>query len=47
MSVELRITEGITMINDETRRKLRKLSMEEMIFALDLHSSDKFVCQIY
>lgn len=28
------------MINDETRRKLREMSMEAMIFALDLQSSD-------
>jgi len=40
MFVVLRITEEITMINDETRRKLREMSMEEMIFALDLQSSD-------
>src|SRR5665647_256885 len=40
MFVVLRITEETTMINDETRRKLREMSMEEMIFALDLQSSD-------
>ena len=40
MYVELRITEETTMINDETRRKLREMSMEEMICALDLQSSD-------
>ena len=31
MFVVLRITEETTMINDETRRKLREMSMEEMI----------------
>ena len=40
MFVELRITEETTMINDETRRKLREMSMEEMICALDIQSSE-------
>jgi len=40
MSVVHHIMEGITMINDETRRKLREMAMEEMITALDLQNND-------
>ena len=40
MSVVHHIMKGITMINDETRRKLRELAMEEMITALDLQNND-------
>ena len=40
MSVVHHIMEEITMINDETRRKLRELAMEEMITALDLQNND-------
>src|SRR5450756_1823179 len=34
------ITEGSTMINEETRRKLREMSLEEMITVLDMQSAD-------
>ena len=40
MFVVRRITEDITMINDETRRKLREMSMEEMIVALDIQNTN-------
>ena len=40
MSAVHHIMEGITMINDETRRKLREMAMEEMITALDLQNND-------
>lgn len=32
--------EGSSMINEETRRKLRDLNLEEMITALDIQSND-------
>lgn len=32
--------EGSSMINEETRRKLRELNLEEMVKALDLQSND-------
>lgn len=40
MSEAHHITEGITMINDETRRKLREMALEDMITALDLQDKD-------
>ena len=40
MSAVHHIMEGITMINDETRRKLREMALEEMITALDLQNKD-------
>ncbi|MFA7171510.1 MAG: ATP-binding protein [Candidatus Paceibacterota bacterium] len=40
MSAVHHTMEGIIMINDETRRKLREMAMEEMITALDLQNND-------
>ena len=41
MCVALLITGGMKMINEETRRKLREMSMEEMVAALDIQAGDK------
>ena len=40
MSVVPIITEDIAMINDETRRKLREMNLEEMITILDMQNDD-------
>lgn len=40
MCAALIITGCIIMINDETRRKLREMNLEEMITVLDLQSAD-------
>jgi hypothetical protein len=40
MSEVQHITEDSVMINEETRRKLREMSMEDMITALDLQDRD-------
>jgi DNA replication protein DnaC len=40
MYVAPHITEGITMINEETRRKLREMCLEDMITVLDLQNAD-------
>ena len=34
------ITEGLTMINDETKRKLRELNLGEIITSLELQQQD-------
>lgn len=41
MSVESLIMEVMMMINDETRRKLEELSLDEMIHALEIQSSQQ------
>lgn len=40
MSVVLSIMEVAVMINDETKRKLRELNLDEAIAALELQQSD-------
>ena len=40
MSEVRRIMEGSSMMNEETRRKLRELNLEEMVAALDIQSND-------
>lgn len=40
MSVVLSIMEATVMINDETKRKLRELNLDEVIAALELQQSD-------
>ena len=40
MSVELGIMEVAAMINDETKRKLRELNLDEVITVLELQQSD-------
>ena len=40
MSEVRRIMAGSSMMNEETRRKLRELNLEEMVAALDIQSND-------